>query len=39
MTKDEIPKIAKIVLSNVLSEPGSILYSSHETLKPGVFIC
>ncbi len=35
MSKDEIPKIAKKALSDVLSESGSILYSSHETLKPG----
>lgn len=35
MTKDEIPKVAKIALSDVLSQSGSILYSSHETLKPG----
>ena len=35
MSKDEIPKIAKKTLSDVLSESGSILYSSHETLKPG----
>lgn len=35
MNKEEIPKIAKDALSEVLSESGSILYSSHETLKPG----
>ena len=35
MTKDEIPSIAKESLSDLLGEPGGILYSSHETLKPG----
>jgi hypothetical protein len=35
MNKEEIPKIAKYALSEVLREPGSILYSSHETLKSG----
>jgi|AntAceMinimDraft_11_1070367.scaffolds.fasta_scaffold00918_6 hypothetical protein len=35
MSKNEIPKIAKKALSDVLSESGSILYSSHETLKSG----
>jgi len=35
MNKEEIPKIAKDALSEVLSESGSILYSSHETLKSG----
>lgn len=35
MNKEEIPKIAKNALSDVLSESGSILYSSHETLKHG----
>lgn len=35
MNKNEIPNIAKKELFGVLSEPGSILYSSHETLKPG----
>jgi hypothetical protein len=35
MIKEEIPKIAKDALSEVLSESGSILYSSHETLKSG----
>lgn len=35
MSKDEVPRIAKEALSDLLSEPGSILYSSHETLKPG----
>lgn len=35
MNKEEIPKIAKDALSEVLNESGSILYSSHETLKSG----
>lgn len=35
MSKDCIQKIAKKALSDVLTESGSILYSSHETLKPG----
>jgi hypothetical protein len=35
MKKADIPKIAKDVLDGILDEPGSILYSSHETLKPG----
>ena len=35
MSKNEIPKIAKKALSDVLNEWGGILYSSHETLKPG----
>lgn len=35
MSKDEVAKIAKEALSNFLSESGSILYSSHETLKSG----
>jgi hypothetical protein len=35
MSKDEIPRIAKKALSDVLGESGSILYSSHETLKSG----
>lgn len=35
MSKDEIPKIAKTNLAALLDKPGSILYSSHETLKPG----
>ena len=35
MNKEEIPRIAKDALSEVLSESGSILYSSHETLKSG----
>jgi len=35
MTKDEIPKTAKKALFDVLGESGGILYSSHETLKPG----
>ena len=34
MNKSEIPKIAKRSLANLLDEPGGILYSSHETLKP-----
>lgn len=35
MTKDEIPIIAQESLSDIWGEPGGILYSSHETLKPG----
>jgi len=35
MSKDEIPQIAKTSLAGLLDKPGSILYSSHETLKPG----
>jgi hypothetical protein len=35
MNKEEIPKIAKDALSEVLSKSGSNLYSSHETLKSG----
>ena len=35
MSKDEIPRIARKALSDVLGESGSILYSSHETLKSG----
>ena len=35
MNKDEIPTIAKNNLADLLEKPGSILYSSHETLKPG----
>lgn len=35
MNKDEIPKIAKNNLAIFLDEPGTILYSSHETLKLG----
>jgi len=35
MTKSEIPKLAKQCLADSLGEPGSILYSSHETLKAG----
>jgi hypothetical protein len=34
MAKDEIQNIAKNSLSDLLQEPGGILYSSHETLKP-----
>lgn len=34
MTKNEIPKIAKENLADLLEKAGSILYSSHETLKP-----
>ena len=34
MTKNEIPIIAKQALSEYLEEPGSVLDSSHETLKP-----
>ena len=34
MTKNEIPIITKQALSEYLEEPGSVLYSSHETLKP-----
>ena len=35
MNKEEIPKIAKDALSEDLNKFGSILYSSHETLKSG----
>lgn len=35
MTKLEIPNIAIGCLSGLLDRPGSILYSSHETLRPG----
>ncbi len=35
MRKDEIPEIARNALAGLLEKPGSILYSSHETLKPG----
>lgn len=35
MNKEDIPKIAKDALAEVLNESGRILYSSHETLKPG----
>ncbi len=35
MTKDDIPKIARKKLGDLLEQPGSILYSSHESLKPG----
>lgn len=35
MSKDEIPQIAKTNLAGLLDKLGSILYSSHETLKPG----
>jgi hypothetical protein len=35
MTKEEIPEIAKRNLADLLNKSGSILYSSHETLKPG----
>lgn len=35
MNKEEIPNIARTVLSEHLLESGSILYSSHETLKRG----
>lgn len=35
MHKNDLPKIAKESLSDVLSKSGSILYSSHETLKAG----
>ncbi|MEN8108648.1 MAG: hypothetical protein ABFS22_11660 [Pseudomonadota bacterium] len=34
MNKDEIPGIARKNLACLLNESGSILYSSHETLKP-----
>ncbi len=35
MSKYEIPELAKKHLNDLLNESGSILYSSHETLKPG----
>lgn len=35
MKKDDIPRIAKDCLNDILDSPGSILYSSHETLKQG----
>ncbi|CAG0943276.1 hypothetical protein BROC_02217 [Candidatus Brocadiaceae bacterium] len=35
MTKEKIQNIAKSELSQFLSKPGRILYSSYETLKPG----
>jgi len=35
MSKNEIPRIARKVLYEVLGESGSILYSSHETLIAG----
>lgn len=34
MNKENLQKIAKENLSDLLNESGSILYSSHETLKP-----
>ncbi len=37
MTKNEIPIIAKQALSEYLEEPGSVLYSSHEALRPTSF--
>lgn len=36
MSKDLIPNIARNALSDHLGEPGSILYSSHETLRSGL---
>lgn len=35
MSKETIPNIAKEILADLLGESGSILYSSHETLKLG----
>lgn len=35
MNKEDIPKLAEKLLSDYLHEPGGVLYSSHETLKPG----
>ena len=35
MSKDEIPQISRNNLAGLLDKPGSILYSSHATLKPG----
>jgi len=35
MGKDDIPQIAKNNLDGLMDRPGSILCSSHETLKPG----
>lgn len=34
ISKNEIPKIALESLSGLLNQPGTILYSSHKTLKP-----
>jgi len=35
MTKKEVQNFARKELASFLDEPGSILYSSHKTLKPG----
>lgn len=35
MKKEDIPKVAKEALTDLLGEPGGVLYSSHETLQPG----
>lgn len=35
MKKDELPVFAKDTLADILDKPGSMLYSSHETLKSG----
>lgn len=34
-TKVELPKLAETVLADLLDLPGGLLYSSHQTLKPG----
>lgn len=35
MLKDELPAVARKHLFSLLDEPGGLLYSSHETLRPG----
>ncbi|MGZ8261475.1 MAG: hypothetical protein ACXW11_03885 [Methylotenera sp.] len=35
ITKEDLPEFTKQKLAALLAEPGSILYSSHETLQPG----
>jgi hypothetical protein len=35
VSKNELPKIARESLAGILDKSGSILYSSHETLKSG----
>ncbi|WP_026344714.1 hypothetical protein [Oceanimonas smirnovii] len=35
MGKNRLPELAKTQLSDLLNQPGCILYSSHKTLKPG----
>jgi hypothetical protein len=36
MTKDALSIVAKNALRDLLEQPGEILYSSHETIKPGL---